>query len=60
MSAWNPESYLQFQKQRTQPAIDLANRIRECNPKTVADIGCGGEQHGNSKIGVSARGNLRD
>lgn len=41
MSAWNPESYLQFQKQRTQPAIDLANRIRECNPKTVADIGCG-------------------
>lgn len=41
MSEWNPEKYLQFQKQRTQPAIDLANRVRECDPKTVADIGCG-------------------
>ena len=41
MSEWNPEIYLQFQKQRTQPAIDLANRVRDCNPKTVADIGCG-------------------
>ena len=41
MSEWNPEKYLQFQKQRTQPAIDLANRVRDCNPQTVADIGCG-------------------
>lgn len=41
MSEWNPEKYLQFQSQRTQPAIDLANRVRNCNPKTVADIGCG-------------------
>lgn len=41
MTEWNPEKYLLFQKQRTQPAIDLANRVRDCNPKTVADIGCG-------------------
>ena len=41
MSEWNPEKYLQFQKQRPQPAIDLANRVRDCNPQTVADIGCG-------------------
>lgn len=41
MSEWNPKKYLQFKQQRTQPAIDLANRVRECNPKTVADIGCG-------------------
>lgn len=47
MSEWNPKSYLQFQKQRTQPAIDLANRVRDCNPKTVADIGCG---PGNSTV----------
>lgn len=41
MAEWNAEQYLQFKAQRTQPAIDLANRIRVCNPKTAADIGCG-------------------
>lgn len=41
MSDWNPEKYLQFKKQRTQPAIDLANRVRESDPKTIVDIGCG-------------------
>lgn len=41
MSDWNPEKYLLFQKQRTQPAIDLANRVRDCAPKTIVDIGCG-------------------
>ncbi len=30
MSDWNPEKYLLFKKQRTQPAIDLANRVRDC------------------------------
>ena len=24
---WNPELYLKFKEERTQPAIDLANRI---------------------------------
>lgn len=41
MSDWNPEKYLLFQKQRTQPAIDLANRVRDCAPNTIVDIGCG-------------------
>ncbi len=41
MPDWNPELYLQFQRQRTQPAIDLANRARACSPKTIADLGCG-------------------
>lgn len=41
MSDWNPEKYLLFQKQRTQPAIDLANRVRDCAPRTIVDIGCG-------------------
>ncbi len=41
MSQWDPEKYLLFEKQRTQPAIDLAMRVRGRAPKTVADIGCG-------------------
>lgn len=41
MSDWNPEKYLLFKKQRTQPAIDLAKRVRDCAPETVVDIGCG-------------------
>ncbi len=41
MSDWNPEKYLLFQRQRTQPAIDLANRVRDCAPNTIVDIGCG-------------------
>jgi trans-aconitate methyltransferase len=27
MNEWNPEQYLQFQIERTQPAIDLVSRI---------------------------------
>ena len=41
MSDWNPEKYLLFKKQRTQPAIDLAGRVRDCGAKTIVDIGCG-------------------
>lgn len=41
MSEWSPEKYLLFQKQRTQPAIDLVNRVRDLNPSMVADLGCG-------------------
>lgn len=47
MSDWNPDNYLIFKKQRTQPAIDLANRVKEYNPKTIVDIGCG---PGNSTV----------
>lgn len=38
---WNPENYLQFKNERTQPSIDLVNRINLCGPKTIIDIGCG-------------------
>lgn len=41
MSGWNPEQYLKFRNQRTQPAIDLAKRIRIDNPRTILDVGCG-------------------
>ena len=41
MWEWNPQQYLLFQKQRTQPAVDLANRIRERDVRTTMDLGCG-------------------
>ena len=41
MSEWSSEQYLKFKNQRTQPAIDLARRIADKNPRTVLDIGCG-------------------
>ena len=41
MSDWNPNKYLLFKNQRTQPAIDLAKRVEKYNPKAIADIGCG-------------------
>lgn len=40
MFSWNSEQYLRFKGERTQPAVDLANRIT-INPNTVIDIGCG-------------------
>lgn len=41
MSDWDAAQYLKFQKERTQPAIDLANRIGAEVPKKIVDIGCG-------------------
>lgn len=41
MTKWNPEKYLMFKNQRTQPAIDLAKRVEDMNPASVVDIGCG-------------------
>lgn len=41
MSEWSSEQYLKFKNQRTQPAVDLAKRIADKNPRTVLDIGCG-------------------
>jgi trans-aconitate 2-methyltransferase len=39
---WNPDSYLKFGDERTQPSIDLVNRIKtSCPPQTIIDIGCG-------------------
>ncbi len=41
MTRWSSEQYLKFKQQRTQPAVDLAKRIANKNPRTVLDIGCG-------------------
>lgn len=41
MLDWNPDQYLKFAGERTQPSIDLASKIRVEEPGTVIDIGCG-------------------
>ena len=51
MSKWEPEQYLKFQGERTQPAIDLASRIDLC-PESIIDIGCG---PGNSTFVLRAK-----
>lgn len=40
MSGWDPQQYLKFKKERTQPAWDLAARLEPCSGK-VLDVGCG-------------------
>ncbi len=39
--AWDPELYLKFDRERTQPAIDLAARIEVAKPRRIIDLGCG-------------------
>lgn len=41
MKDWNSNQYLKFKKERTQPSLDLVNRIDIENPKKIIDIGCG-------------------
>lgn len=41
MVDWSSTQYLMFKNERTQPAIDLVNRIHIGNPKKILDIGCG-------------------
>ncbi len=41
MSDWNPDLYMQFKSERTQPSIDLISKIPLADPKTIIDIGCG-------------------
>lgn len=41
MSEWNPDLYLKFEQERTQPVKDLIFRIKKGNPKRIIDIGCG-------------------
>lgn len=41
MPEWNAEQYLKFVKERTQPAMDLANKIPLERPQAGLDIGCG-------------------
>ncbi|MDQ5987574.1 MAG: Trans-aconitate 2-methyltransferase [Syntrophus sp. SKADARSKE-3] len=38
---WNPDLYLKYEDERTQPSRDLASRINISNPVNVIDIGCG-------------------
>lgn len=51
MSDWNPQQYLKFKNERTQPALDLAARL-ELNPAKALDVGCG---PGNSTQVVAER-----
>ena len=39
--SWDPELYLRFDRERTQPAIDLAARIEADKPRRIIDLGCG-------------------
>jgi trans-aconitate 2-methyltransferase len=41
MEGWDPQTYLRFAEERTQPAKDLAARIRVASPGRVVDLGCG-------------------
>lgn len=41
MKDWQPLQYLKYKDERTQPTIDLVNRIPLHAPKRIIDIGCG-------------------
>lgn len=41
MSEWNSKQYLKFERERTQPAIDLVKSIDKETPERIVDIGCG-------------------
>jgi trans-aconitate 2-methyltransferase len=38
---WDPQQYLQFKHERTQPSKDLVAQIQIDAPETIIDIGCG-------------------
>lgn len=52
MQDWNADLYLKFSNERTQPALDLVNRIQNEFPARVLDVGCG---PGNSTAVLAAR-----
>ena len=41
MVTWNPDLYLKYQDERTQPSYDLVARINLAYPTLIIDIGCG-------------------
>jgi len=49
---WNPQSYLKFKNERTQPSVDLVSRIKIERPQNIIDIGCG---PGNSTQALAER-----
>ncbi len=52
MAKWDSDQYLKFEKERTQPSIDLARRIERESADSVIDIGCG---PGNSTSVIAGR-----
>lgn len=40
MNEWDSRQYTKFERERTQPSVDLIHRIG-ISPKTILDIGCG-------------------
>lgn len=41
MSDWDSGQYMKFASERTQPSIDLINRIGHLSPEKIIDLGCG-------------------
>ena len=41
MPTWDPQLYLTFGGERTQPAIDLVARVELGQPRRIIDLGCG-------------------
>lgn len=41
MPDWDAAQYLKFEKERTQPSIDLIHRIPLAAPQHILDVGCG-------------------
>ncbi|MCA9016219.1 MAG: trans-aconitate 2-methyltransferase [Planctomycetaceae bacterium] len=41
MPVWDADQYLKFQRERTQPAVDLAARVQLESPGRIVDVGCG-------------------
>lgn len=41
MPNWDPNQYLRFERERTQPCIDLVNRINVEQANFAVDLGCG-------------------
>lgn len=41
MTIWDPDAYLKYRDERTQPSYDLVARVDLKNPARIVDIGCG-------------------
>jgi trans-aconitate 2-methyltransferase len=41
MARWDPQVYLRYAGERTQPSLDLVMRIGVSNPRRIIDLGCG-------------------
>jgi trans-aconitate 2-methyltransferase len=52
MANWDPELYLKFRDERTQPSVDLIARIELEDPRSIIDLGCG---PGNSTVLLARR-----